>query len=688
DGHLSAAVTDLRTAEPVSGVRLEFYDYQQQLIDVTGTDENGFAQTILERDPFVVVANQGTKKGYLRMLDPNALSLSKFDVGGTVAQKGLKGFLYGDRGVWRPGDSLFLNFVLEDKAGKLPLNYPISFELKDARGQMQDKRTTSENVKNVYPLVVATSADAPTGNWTATVRAGGATFSKTLKVETVKPNRLKINLDFGKEQLSAADERLSGQLQVNWLHGAPAQNLRSVVEMQLRSSRTSFDKYGQYVFDDPTRSFSSSPKVIFDSNVDGNGAATINATLSTNRAAPGKLMASFKTRAFEKGGDFSADNFSMPFYPYESFVGVNVPVNKYGSKEIDMNKPAEMSFVAVDENGKALANRNLEATLYRVNWRWWWDRGIDDLSNYNSSENRQYKQEKTITTNSRGEANWTLSVNRWGRYLVRICDTESGHCTGDKFYAGYPWYDDGGTNQEAAAMLAFSTDKQKYAVGDNVELMIPTGEEGRVLVSIENGSKVVESFWAQAKKGENVINFKATEAMTPTVYANISLVQPHGQVQNDLPIRMYGVVPIQVENPETRLQPELRMASELKPEQEFTIEVTEQNDRPMAYTIAVVDDGLLDLTRFKTPDPWNTFYAREALGVKTWDVYDQVLGAYGGDLERILSIGGDGDVEAEDNPQANRFKPVVMHLGPFEIGRGGKGRHKLTMPNYVGSVRA
>lgn len=108
----------------------------------------------------------------------------------------------------------------------------------------------------------------------------------------------------------------------------------------------------------------------------------------------------------------------------------------------------------------------------------------------------------------------------------------------------------------------------------------------------------------------------------------------------------------------------------------------------MTYTVAVVDEGLLGLTRFKTPNPWESFFAREALGVRTWDVYDMVLGAYGGELERILSIGGDAGINrkaAQD--RANRFKPVVLHLGPFQLGRGGKAKHQIKIPNYIGAVR-
>ncbi|NJL76100.1 MAG: hypothetical protein HC892_14835 [Saprospiraceae bacterium] len=91
----------------------------------------------------------------------------------------------------------------------------------------------------------------------------------------------------------------------------------------------------------------------------------------------------------------------------------------------------------------------------------------------------------------------------------------------------------------------------------------------------------------------------------------------------------------------------------------------------MSYTLALVDEGLLDLTNFKTPDPHASFYAKEALGVNTWDVYDKVLGGFGGELTRILSIGGDLELNSDaNNKQANRFKPVVKHLGPFFLEKG------------------
>ena len=129
------------------------------------------------------------------------------------------------------------------------------------------------------------------------------------------------------------------------------------------------------------------------------------------------------------------------------------------------------------------------------------------------------------------------------------------------------------------------------------------------------------------------------------------------------------------------------MADEIRSQKPFEIKVSEANGKPMTYTLAVVDEGLLDITGFKTPDPWNYFYAREALGVQTWDLYDFVLGAFGGTLEKAFAIGGDEAVVDKSANKAKRFIPVVKFLGPFTLEAGKTNTHTITLPQYTGSVR-
>jgi uncharacterized protein YfaS (alpha-2-macroglobulin family) len=175
--------------------------------------------------------------------------------------------------------------------------------------------------------------------------------------------------------------------------------------------------------------------------------------------------------------------------------------------------------------------------------------------------------------------------------------------------------------------------------------------------------------------------------MAPNIYIHVSFIQPHNHGKNDFPIRMYGVQSVKVEDPETHLTPFVSCPDELKPLKNFTVKVQEKNGKPMTYTIAIVDEGLLDLTRFKTPNPWDIFYAHEALGVRTWDLYKYVAGAFTGKLAGLFSVGGDQYLDRKGKENNNRFKPVVLFQGPFSIDARSSKTHTFTMPNYIGSVR-
>ena len=168
----------------------------------------------------------------------------------------------------------------------------------------------------------------------------------------------------------------------------------------------------------------------------------------------------------------------------------------------------------------------------------------------------------------------------------------------------------------------------------------------------------------------------------------LALFRNTDKPKNDAPLRLYGVVPILINDPSTIIKPIIAMKDELEPEKEFEVKVGEEEGKEMSYTLAIVDEGLLDLTNFKTPDAHASFYAREALGVKTWDMYDYVAGAYGAALEKAFAVGGDESNEEGTKKKVNRFKPVVHFTGPFHLKKGEKKTHKFLMPNYVGSVKA
>lgn len=688
DGSTIVFINDLKTTQPRSGVTVELYDYQQQVIGTATTDSDGKATVSSKEIPFVAVAKIGAQRGYLRMPDGESLSVSAFDVGGEQINKGLKGFLYGERGVWRPGDSLYITFILEDKLKLLPATHPVVFELQNPMGQVTSRLVRSSGENGFYKFATATADDAPTGNWTGRVKVGGAEFSQTVKIETVKPNRLKINLDFGKEKLTAGDNNVSGELRVNWLHGAPGRNLNAQFEVLLTKGETKFTRYPDFSFEDPTKTFSSEAQVIFDDRTDDEGKATVSTTLEPTKAAPGVLNAVFRGKVFEESGNFSVDRFSIPYYPFESFCGLRLPPGDKARGMLLTDTTHRVDVVTVNADGKPVSRDKIEMTIHKMEWRWWWDNTDDEASYYSSSYETLITSGNARTVNGQGHWDFKVKYPEWGRYIVRAHDPVSGHTAAKIVYIDWPgWAGRARGGSQGATMLNFSSDKAGYTIGEKVNIVIPGSDAGRALVSVESGSRVIKTYWVETKKGDNPFGFEATAEMTPNVFVHVTLMQPHAQTQNDRPMRMYGVIPVKVDDPATHLEPVIEMADVLEPGEEVVIKVSEKSKRKMTYTLALVDEGLLDLTRYKVPDPWNKFYAREALGVRTWDIYDQVIGAFGS-IERLLAIGGDSEAAGgkEQDSKADRFKPVVKFLGPFTLD-GSSDEHRFIMPQYVGSVK-
>jgi uncharacterized protein YfaS (alpha-2-macroglobulin family) len=680
------AVTNILDTNPEANAIITLYNFQQQEFSKTTTDTEGLAIIDAEKHASFAIVSKGKSTTYIKLADGNSLSLSKFDVSGNRLQRGLKGYIYGERGVWRPGDTLHFTFMLNDKDNQLPKGHPVKMEVTDPNGKLVYKNITTDNLNNFYKFTVPTSTEDKTGNYNAKVSVGGATFYKGLKIETVKPNRLKIKVDFENDILTST-EPLKGTLDVKWLHGAPGKNLKAEIKAKFSASYSSFKNYKDYTFNDPTRKFETEEINVFEGQVDEAGFANINNKLAIGKNAPGMLNVQFLVRAFENGGDFSMDAFTKQYAPYESFVGVRSPKgHAYGSFFTDENQTFDV--VVVGAHGKPIKRNNLEVKIYKIEWRWWWNSSYDDLASYTSSSyHRPYLNQKINTyTNGKGSFKLKIPNNERGRYLIRISDPVSGHATGRTAYFYKNWYNPKG-DKEAAKMLVFSADKEQYNVGETARITFNSGSEGRALVSIENGTEVLDTKWVKTTQGETVVDIPVTSQMAPNVFINISLLQPHAISANDLPIRLYGVIPLMVEDPNTKLEPQLTMPNVLKPEQTFEIHVSEKNKKAMTYTIAMVEEGLLDLTRFKTPNAWDAFYAREALGVKTWDVFDDVIGAYSGSIDQVFAIGGDGSAAAGKNKKANRFKPVVTFLGPFTLNAGDTKTHEIKMPNYIGAVR-
>lgn len=689
DGRLFIAANDIRTGKPLADARLTLFNYQDQPVGEARTDAQGMAQIMPEVKPFYVAARTRSARGYLKLGDGLALPVSHFDVGGTAVERGIKGTIYGERGVWRPGDVLHLTFVLQDPEDAIPDGHPALLELVNPQGQIVHTQSISKPVGDFYAFALQTRDDDSTGTWRAQVKLGGRQFERSVKIETVMPNRLKVELDTG-EVLKKSE---SAQLQLfsQWLHGASAAGLKADVAVKLKPRPTGFTRNADFTFDDPTRQYRGEAQTIWEGKLDRDGRAVVDADIVADDTAAGFLTADFTTRVFESGGAFSIASQSVPFHPYRHYVGIKLPKGDLTRNMLLTDTTHTVEIATLDAEGNPVSLPNVEVSLHEIEWRWWWEQNGDGLASFESSSAHVQVHKGAIATEA-GKGQWQFEVKypEWGRYLVRACDLDGGHCAARIVYIDWPGWAGRAAEQSGpgANALQLSSDKPNYQVGDTAIVQLPPASKGRALLSIENGSGILSQQWLQLDGQRENFSLPITTAMAPNVYVSVTLLQPHEGKQNDRPIRLYGVLPVLVSDPATHLQPMLQVADEVRPESRMRVAVSEQSGRPMTYTLAVVDEGLLGLTNFRTPRLHSEFYRREALGVRSWDIYDDVVGAYGGALERLLALGGsDSGVDNNANKERKRFPPVVRFVGPFRLPAGETAQHEIELPPYVGAVR-
>ncbi len=443
------------------------------------------------------------------------------------------------------------------------------------------------------------------------------------------------------------------------------------------------------------------------------------------------------------------------------------------------------TVLAVSEDENLISGRKLVYRVYKNEYSWWWD-----YDSYNSFARSIKTDRNTVLLYEKefvsGEKPYIIDYapDGSGEIFVEVEDLETKQSTGINLYAS-TWQDSSinnkidklkietdkksyragdtakitfeGTKGAKALVtvekdssinnkidkLKIETDKKSYRAGDTAKITFEGTKGAKALVTVEKSGEIIERKWIPAENLKNIYEFKVTENMFPNCYINIGLFQDYNTLDNDRPLRLYGAVPVVVEDDSTKLNIKIDALKEikpnekfvvkiknaeekkmnytvavvdvgllditgfdtpdpwnyLKPNEKFVVKIKNAEEKKMNYTVAVVDVGLLDITGFDTPDPWNYFYQKEAMQVRFYDNYSEIMGRITGEVHQILKTGGDGFVNEMavmkslgrmkelGLEEAQRFKPVAMFKGVLETDEKGEGTAEFTMPNYMGAVK-
>ena len=688
EDQLDVYVCRITDAKPVSGAQVNAYNYQRQLVTSGRTDAKGHVHlTCGNRPAFIIASDSKSGQSLIKTNYGESLSYSKFEVGGESIEKGVAAFAYSNRGVWRPGDELQLNLMVSDFDANLPADYPVVMEVYDANDRLYARQSNNHAVGGIYTYNVQTSPNDETGLWRANFKVGNRIITQYLRVETVKPNRLEIKFNTP-DVISLRNPRYVG-LDAKWLNGLTASGLSAEIDVKVRQGKTTFSTFPTYTFVNESENFYADEYSVFSGPLDGQGHASIGFDPLSDLYAEQMLNATFVTKVFEQGGDFSVSSNTAKLSPYERYVGVEFPKpeSKYGSYYFT-NRNWNFPIAVVKEDGElAKSTIALDYQFYKLDGYWWWSsENAYTLQKYVKGTYKSPEMSGTLTCQG-GKGNLSLNVpdEKWGLYLLVITDNQGGNTFAKviRFDWNYALHSTG--SSDGPVELAMSSTQDTYKVGENIIVTFPANEKANAIVTVEANDKILESYFLENLGTEGKVEIKATEEMIPNVYVYVSLLQPRN-AGNDMPLRMYGVVPVKVEDSQLQLKPVLTLPESSNTKKNIQVNVKEENGKAMTYTLAIVDEGILGLTNYSTPNPYGYFNAKQALRVRTWDNYNSIIDAFSGEMGTVYAIGGDGFLNQEVTLD-KRFKAYAVTLGPFELTAGGTNNHEFEVPLCSGALR-
>ena len=688
DDGLRVNVLDIVENRFMRGAKVYLMSRNNQVLEEKTTDTDGTVDFAHHKNAFYILVDTVQSKSILML--KNALNTNGFAVDGAYATNGIRGFIYTERGVYRPGDPVYVSIIARNNDEQLENKQPVKITVYDPTGvKMIENDVINSGKDGFYTYTFKTETSSRTGIWKLEAVIGDQTFKKDISVETVVPNRIKVNLNIP-EVVNFNQEITDWTINANYLFGEPAGNLKYGVGFDIREEPLNFEKYKDYAFKAPS-SYGYSDSKYLEGTLDKSGFAHIMPDFDNVSFGSINMLVDVSGRVTEDGGRNVTSKKYIKLKKYDTYIGIeNTSTYKRPGSKLDLKA------ICVTEDGETLvAGKKLKYRLYSNDHYWWWDYSdySDFIRSFKSDKNTTLIYEGEFTTQDVPTLLEDIIPN--AEYLyVEVEDETTGQVTGVNLQSS-EWVDPSVTKK--VETLNVISDKKKYFVGDTAQIRYKAAKGSKAIITIEKAGKIIDQLYRDANETEVLESINITKDMAPNVYVYVTLLQDYKTKENDRPLRLYGIIPLSVEDEDTKIDLEIEAPDNIRPNENFTVKVKNKKIKQVDFTIAVVDEGLLDITAFKTPNPWQHFFQKLAAKLSLYDNYSEVIDRPYGAVHQILKVGGDEalldemarrrrlkELGLED---ADRFKPVSMFKGVLTTNEMGEASVDFEMPNYMGQVR-
>jgi uncharacterized protein YfaS (alpha-2-macroglobulin family) len=673
----------IKTAAPLTGVAVQAYGANNQLLGAGTTGNDGVAEIVYTRKEFagfrpaMIIAKSVDDFNYLPF-NTTRINTSRFEVGGRRGNPaGLDAYIYPERDIYRPGEKVNFSVILRDRQWKSPGELPIVLKFLLPNGKELKTFRKTLNAQGSVEGSVDIAATAITGSYSLEVYTSSDVLLATqpFRIEEFVPDRIKVTAQLDKTVLEAGDASRLNIHAVNFF-GPPAANRNYECEIQVHSVNFRPKDFENYSFNLSDQSAS------FDKNVrqgktDEQGNAVENYDVPEIFKNIGLLQATFYATVFDETGRPVSRSTSVDIYTQKVFFGIADD----GYWFYPLNQPVEFPLIALDRNEKIVTGSAHVEVIKHEYHTVLTKNG--DYFRYESQEEDKMISETTVSLT--GDAtHYSFTPRSPGDYELRVALPGANSYVSKEFYSWGAWGGDNNSFQvNNEGHIDISLDKKSYYTGESVGALIKTPFDGRLLITTET-DKVLSYQYVDVDKRTAHVSLPLTADDIPNVYITATLIKPHDL--SDIPLTVaHGFQSVKVEAKERHMPVEIvaQAAVRSHTHQKVTVKAAPGS----MVTLAAVDNGVLQISNFTTPDPYAHFYAKRALEVTDYDLYPLLFPEV---KAALSSTGGDeeADMKKRTNPMpAKRIRILSYWSGIAQADGGGEASFEFDIPQFSGSVR-
>ena len=685
---LTVAARSLGSAKAVGGVKLTLLARNNAVLGEAETDATGLASF-----PAGVMAGQGGNRPaavyaygagdftFLELTGP-AFDLSDRGVSGRAEPGPLDAFLYPERGVYRPGETVQLTTLLRNERATAIDGVPLTIKTIRPDGVEARVDQVQDQGDGSYSLAIALADSAYTGTWTAEAYVdpkGQAIGSASFQVEDFVPARIRVDLKTEAKDLRVGVPAVVA-IDAQFLYGAPASDLTTQASLTLRQATKPFADFADYQFGLVQDAFSARTKPITTPATDAAGAARVDVVLDALPDTTVPLEAELRTAVLDSSGRAANEIMTLPVRQDHDWIGIK----PLFSGSLGEGSDASFEVIGLDADGKPAAVKGL---------RWELVQEIHDYQWYSSDGRWDYKvvvrdrkvSGGTVDAAPGAPARVTQRVE-WGNYRLDVYDQKGGGASSTRFQAGW-WVSD--NPNPTPDKLTVALDKTSYKAGETAKVRIEPPFAGDVLLFVANDRVLETRDVAVPAEGTTVeIPVNADWGSGAYVLATAFRPADEGGQRQHGPGRAVGVAWFGIDVTDRTLAVKIDAPAEIRPNQKLDLPLTVSGvpqGQTARVTLAAVDEGILLLTNFASPDPTGYYFGRRALGVDMRDAYGRLIISQG--ARGQVRVGGDAQAQQMAGLPKRSTRTVALYSGIVTVGADGRVSVPLDLPDFDGELR-